>query len=219
MATASETSFETARANMVNGQVTPNQVNDRRVIAAMRTLPREAFAPIPALAYSDAELDLGQGRFMPSPMVTARLAQLVLSFEPAHILVVGAGPGYLAAVLASCGPHVVALEEERRLDKGALGAHAPKAERVTGPLAAGWPAGGPYDVILIEGAVPSIPPAFAAQLIPGGRVVAMIGGGTQAGLARVCVGEVTGAKFSTVPAFDCMAKPLPQFRLAPAFSF
>ncbi len=154
---ADQTAQDTARENMVDSQVRPNLVHDSRVIEAMRALPREAFAPSGAFAYADTDLDLGQGRYLLSPLVTARLAQLVMATNPAHVLVVGAGSGYTAALLAACGAQVVALEEDTRLDTGALARLAPKVEAVTGKLAAGWPASGPYDAILIEGAVPAIP--------------------------------------------------------------
>ena len=130
-----------ARENMVDSQVRPNQVNDRRVIDAMRALPREAFAPAGSLAYADADIDLGGGRFLLSPMVTARLAQLALADSPKHVLVVGAGSGYLAAVLAQAGAEVVALEEDARLDTGALPQAAPEVEAVTWQVC--WPVGPP----------------------------------------------------------------------------
>ncbi|GLR66309.1 protein-L-isoaspartate O-methyltransferase [Acidocella aquatica] len=208
-----------ARNKMVDGQVRPNQVSDPRVIEAMRSLPREAFAPAGALAYADTDIDLGQGRFLASPLVTARLAQLVLANNPAEVLVVGAGSGYLAAVLAACGARVVALEEEARLQGGALAQYAPEVESVCAPLAAGYPAGGPYDVIVIEGAVPAIPENFASQLAPGGRVVAILADGDEpGGLGRAVSAEAVGKEFVTVRAFDCTARILPAFRRAPAFS-
>ncbi len=208
-----------ARNHMVDGQVRPNQVSDQRVIEAMRVLPREAFAPAGALAYADADIDLGQGRFLISPLLAARLAQLALARNPAEVLVVGAGSGYLAALLTAGGARVVALEEDARLQTGALAQYAPQVEAVRGSLAAGYPAGGPYDVIVIEGAVPEIPESFAAQLAAGGRVVAILADGDEpAGLGRVVAAEAVGKEFVTVRAFDCTARALPAFRRAPAFS-
>ncbi len=208
-----------ARNKMVDGQVRPNQVSDQRVIEAMRGLPREAFAPAGVLAYADMDIDLGQGRFLAAPLLTARLAQLALASRPAEVLVVGAGSGYLAAILAACGARVVALEEEARLQNGALAQYAPQVESVRGPLVAGYPAGGPYDAIVIEGAVPEIPENFAAQLAPGGRVIAVLAEGDEpAGLGRAVSAEAVGTGFVTVRAFDCTARLLPAFRRAPAFS-
>jgi len=210
---------ELARDNMVDGQVRPNHVSDSRVIGAMRALPREDFAPPGSFAYADTDISLGGGRYLPSPMVTARLAQLALASNPAHILVIGAGSGYLAAVLAASGAHVVALEEEPRLDTGALAKHGTNVEPVTGNLRFGWPAGGPYDAIVIEGAIPAIPQILAAQLAPGGRVVAILSTtGEDGGIGRAVVAESSGTGFAAVRVFDCTARPLPAFSPAPVFS-
>jgi protein-L-isoaspartate(D-aspartate) O-methyltransferase len=212
------------RNTMVDCQVRPNHVSDVRVIGAMRDLPREAFvpadAPATANAYADADISLGHGRYLLNPQLTARLAQAALSGTPAHALVVGAGAGYLAAILASAGVEVVALEEEARLDTGALRLHGSRVEAVSGPLAAGWPAGGPYDVIVIEGAVPALPAIFAAQLTAAGRVVTVLADdGVDGGIGRAVLAEPSGAGYATLRLFDCTARLLPQFRLAPAFSF
>ena len=216
---ADQTAHDTARENMVDSQVRPNLVHDRRVIEAMRTLPREAFAPSGAVAYADTDLDLGQGRYLLSPLVTARLAQLVMATNPAHVLVVGAGSGYAAALLAVCGAQVVALEEDARLETGALARFAPKVEAVSGKLAAGWPSSGPYDAILIEGAVPAIPAVFAAQLAQAGRLVTILADHDEpAGLGRGVVAEATSNGFAAVKMFDCTARILPSFHREPEFT-
>jgi protein-L-isoaspartate(D-aspartate) O-methyltransferase len=211
---------ELERNTMVDCQVRPNHVSDTRVTGAMRTLPREAFAPAGTNPYADADIALGGGRYLFNATLTARLAQTVLSGNPAHALVLGAGSGYLAAVLGAAGVAVVALEEEVRLDTGALAEYGRNVEAVNGPLAAGWPAGGPYDVIVIEGAVPEIPAILAAQLAPNGRVVAVLADdGRQGGIGRAVLAEPAGSGYANVKLFDCTARLLPQFRLAPVFSF
>lgn len=216
---ARELERDVTRNTMVDCQVRPNHVSDMRVTGAMRALPREAFAPAGANAYSDADIPLGKGRYLFNPQLTARLAQAALARNPAHALVVGAGAGYLAAILAVAGVDVVALEEEARLDTGALALYAKTAEAASGRLAAGWPASGPYDVIIIEGAVPAIPALFAAQLAPQGVVIAVLADGGADGIGRAVLAEPAGTEFATRVMFDCTARLLPQFRQAPAFSF
>ncbi len=214
-----------ARACMVDSQVRPNQVNDSRVVEAMRTLPRQAFAPAGALAYSDADLALGHGRYLLAPMLIGRLAQLVMADNPAHVLVIGAGAGYGAAVLAACGAQVVALEEDEAMASGvttsdALATHAPAVQQATGPLLKGWPPAGPYDVIFIEGAVIEIPAILAAQLAPVGRIVTILADDAGDGaLGRAVLAEPSQGGFAKVRMFDCAARLLPAFRPAPAFSF
>ncbi len=208
------------RGNMVDSQVRPNHVHDARITAAMRSLPREAFASASPLAYADVDLPLGEGRYMPNPMLTARLAQLVLEMNPAHVLVIGAGSGYLAAVLGLGGIEVVALEEETRLTNAALATYAPKVQAVNGHLNAGWPSGSPYDVIMIEGAVLEIPDTLAAQLSPGGRVVTILADdASPEALGRAVVAQAVSGGWSAVRVFDCTAHILPQFMPAQAFSF
>jgi len=209
-----------ARETMVDSQIRPNHVNDSRVIAAMRALPREDFAPAGSLAYADADIRLGQGRFMPSPMLAARLAQAVLAGPHAHVLVAGANTGYLAAVLALCGAAVVALEDTPGLISPALSRLAPAVQQAVGPLAAGWPAGGPYDAILLEGAAPEIPAAFAAQLEPGGRVIAILAERAEpGGIGRAVTAVPSAGRFAALPLFDCTARIIPALQPAPAFSF
>jgi protein-L-isoaspartate(D-aspartate) O-methyltransferase len=216
-----EIDFALQRGKMVDCQVRPNQVNDRRIINAMRELPRELFAPAASLAYGDADIALGDGRFMLAPMLTARLAQLVLANNPAHVLVVGAGAGYMACLLAAAGASVCAVEEEARLMKPeAVATYAPGVEYVSNRLALGWPAHGPYDAILIEGAVPEIPPHFASQLTAQGRLIAILADTSAAvGLGRAVIAVPAAGGFSAVPQFDCTARTLPAFQRAPAFTF
>jgi len=209
-----------ARNTMVETQVRPNQVNDGRVIAAMRALPREAFAPAGANAYADMDIPLGGGRFMLAPMLIARLAQVVLASHPEKVLVIGAGAGYGAALLAAVGAEVVALEDETRLNTGGLAKFAPNVTQVAGPLTQGWPASGPYDAILIEGAVTEIPAPLAAQLKKPGLIVAILAKTrAAAGLGSIVVAEPSQNGFAIRPVFDCTARILPAFRPVPAFEF
>jgi protein-L-isoaspartate(D-aspartate) O-methyltransferase len=212
--------LQTARIHMVDSQVRPNQVNDSRVITAMRSLPRNEFAPAGSNSYADMDVPLGGGRFLLSPLVIARLAQVALAAHPQKILVVGAGSGYGAAVLALAGASVVALEDEVRLDTAALAKYAPTAARVSGPLAKGWAAAAPYDCILIEGAVAALPRDLADQLGNNGRMVAILAQtGAPVGLGTIVVAEPGCDGFASRRLFDCTARILPQFQPAAVFEF
>lgn len=216
--------FADARNYMVDSQLRPNKVTDGRIIGAMRRLPRERFLPpgLWHLAYVDEDVPLGNGRVLMEPMVLARLIQLAVPMPGERALVVAAGTGYGAAVLASCGLRVTALEEDRRLAelaRATLGAVAPEITVVSGPLAAGWSAGAPYDVILIEGAVHEIPGAISEQLrADGGRLVAVLRENGERTSAAV-LAERTPAGLRAQPMFDCATPDLPSLRPAPVFEF
>ena len=220
---ASATDFSEARERMVDGQIRPNRVSDPRVLQAMRTIPREHFLPprLASLAYIDAEVELGNGRVLMAPLAIARLVQLANIRRGARTLVVGAGTGYGAALLAACGAAVTALEEDAALldiARPALSACAPSVAVVVGPLAQGWPAGAPWHLVFIEGAAPSIPAAIAGQLHPeSGRLVGVLAGGGRPGSA--VLGERSSAGFAVRPMFDCATPLLPQLVAKPEFVF
>jgi protein-L-isoaspartate(D-aspartate) O-methyltransferase len=212
-----------SRLNMVDSQVRPNRVTDPRILGAMRTLRRERFLPpeLAPFAYIDEDVPLGRGRVLVEPMVTARLIQLLEPQPGERALVVAAGVGYGAAVLAACGVRVVALEEDERLlalARPALMSNAPGVTLVAGALAEGWPSEAPYDLILIEGAVPTPPPAVAAQLLQEvGRLVTVLRKPGEPGQA--VLGEVNEAGLQLRPAFDCATPLIPSLVPPPAFTF
>jgi protein-L-isoaspartate(D-aspartate) O-methyltransferase len=215
-----------ARNRMVDSQIRPNRVADPRILDAMRHLPRERFLPPAqlALAYADQNVPLGGGRVLLQPMALARLLQAAEPVGGEKALVVGGGPGYTAALLAAIGCQVTALEEPGTLldfARDALGQVAQGVEVVSGPLPAGWPAGAPYGLIVIDGAVPEVPTALASQLDREyGRLLTIItpnGMTNRTGLAVQA--EPTPAGVSVRPLFDCSCPVLPAFALAPAFEF
>lgn len=215
-------SFADARKNMVDSQVHPNRVTDPRILAAMRALPRERFVPanVAQLAYSDEDVPLGNGRYLMEPMVLAKLLQAANLNEGERALVVAAGTGYSAAVLAACGCRVIATEDDAALlaiAQGILPAEAPNVTLINAAPAAGQPAQGPYDLILIDGSVPEIPGSLAKQVKQtGGRIMATI----DYGRVTTAVRAERGAEGLTVTKlFDCGTPALPSLRKAPAFAF
>ncbi|MGH7077024.1 MAG: protein-L-isoaspartate O-methyltransferase family protein [Acetobacteraceae bacterium] len=215
--------FALARKYMVESQVRPNQVTDPRILAAIGRLPRERFVPPEraAVAYSDAAVPLGAGRVLLAPMELARLIQLARPAAGERALVVAAGTGYGAAVLADCGAAVTALEDDPRLlaiARAMLPAVTPAVAIVEGPLAAGWPAGAPWDIVVIEGAVEEIPVAIVGQLnLETGRIVTVLRPGP--GLGQIVLGRPSGRGLAIGTFFDCAAPLLPSLRPAPAFTF
>jgi protein-L-isoaspartate(D-aspartate) O-methyltransferase len=213
--------FAVARDLMVEGQLRPSKVADRRVLDAMRSLPRERFVPaaLASLAYIDDDLEVAPRRFMLKPLVLARLIQLAAPIGGEAALVVGAGTGYGAAVLAACGVQVIACEQDPALRELARSALA-GIEGVTmqaSPLADGWAARAPYDLVLIEGAVRAIPERLARQVAATGRLVTVIapaGGGSYAVIAEPSAGGL-----AIRPAFDAAAPLLPALLPTPSFAF
>jgi protein-L-isoaspartate(D-aspartate) O-methyltransferase len=215
--------FALARRMMVDGQVRTRDVFDTNLLAAMAEIPRERFVPPEqaALAYVDRNISLtAQGsRCLLQPMVLAHLLQATDIAEDEHVLDVGCATGYTAAVLARLAGTVVALEEDRTLAafaRRALGELAPQVKLVEGPLHAGWPDLGPYDVIVVEGAAEVIPPALFGQLKDGGRLVTIDGVRPGAKAAVYC--SVKG-EVSFRPLIEAAAPMLPGFAKPPAFVF
>jgi protein-L-isoaspartate(D-aspartate) O-methyltransferase len=228
--------FRAARRAMVDGQIRTNGVTDLDLIGAMLDVPREAFVPErqTAVAYLDRDLSLpspsAAPRYLIKPEVTAKLIQAADVTPQDRVLVVGAATGYSAAILSRLAAAVVALEEDPGLAEAAqanlrhLG--VANVTVATGSLSAGWSAMAPYDFILVEGGVETIPQALFDQLSTGGRLVTVVyeGSGDAAGpvdgkvgkatLYRDVKGEVAGRAL-----FDASAPLLPGFAKARAFVF
>jgi protein-L-isoaspartate(D-aspartate) O-methyltransferase len=214
---------ETARANMIESQLRPNKVTDERVIEAFSRLRRELFVAehLRGVAYVDEDLPLGRGRYLMEPMVAARLLQALMPDRKETALVVGAGVGYQAALLASLTRSVIALEEDEelaRLGRAALVDHRiASVIYVETSLAAGHRQRAPYDVILFGGAVAEIPPEVAAQLAEGGRMAAVLRPG--AGMGRATLTTRTGGVLAQRVIFDAATPLLPGFVPKSAFVF
>ncbi len=218
---AAETSAM-ARQMMVDSQVRPNKVTDPRILAAMRALPREAFLPasLAARAYADEDVPLGSGRVMPEPMVIARMVQVAGLRRGERVLVVAAGTGYGAAVIAACGVEVTALENDPGLlaiAQVALASYAADVALVSGALEAGWKDAAPYDCVFVEGAVEELPAVIADQVNRNGRLVMIRSHGTR--MAQCVVGRPTARGLNFIPEFDCAVPPLPAMRRRAEFVF
>lgn len=217
--------FTQARRTMVDSQLRTFDVNDISLLDAMDDVPREHFV-LPGreqLAYSDLELPVSEGadrRFMLSPMVLARLIQALEIDGGDQVLDVASGRGYSSAVLSELGAYVTALEADGTLAEAARSAlKAAGSERVTletGDLADGFAASGPYDAILVNGALEVRPEALLRQLKNGGRLACVVGQG-RSGRATLFVRS--GDTFGERSLFDAAAPVLDAFRAKPGFVF
>jgi protein-L-isoaspartate(D-aspartate) O-methyltransferase len=215
--------YAAARFNMVEGQIRPNKVTNAALVDAMMTLPRELFVPGDRrpMAYVDEDLAIGNGRFLMEPMVFARLVNDTAPDKQSVVLDIGCGTGYSAAILARVAGTVVALESDESLAAQATAAlktvGADNAVVVRGPLAAGLAGQGPYDVILIGGAVAEVPEALTAQLAEGGRLAAIVA--PRAGLSRATLFEKVGGVVSRRELFDAASPYLVGFEPQAGFTF
>jgi protein-L-isoaspartate(D-aspartate) O-methyltransferase len=207
--------YAEARAAMVEGQLRPQGVTDRGVLEAMSEVPRERFVPEQsrALAYIDRAVALGSGRFLPAPAILGELLTQMMPERGQRALVVGAGTGYSAAILARMGLDVVGVESVPEL---AARAKELGVDVVEAPLEGGHRKGAPYDQILIDGAVEHIPDAIVGQLADGGRLgTALI----DRSISRLIVGRKAGGAFGYLTLSDAGSPALPGFARPKAFTF
>jgi protein-L-isoaspartate(D-aspartate) O-methyltransferase len=207
--------FAAARRAMVENQLRPVGVSDPLVLDAMGSVAREQFVPEDSrpLAYADRSIAIGEGRSLAAPAVLGQLLTQLAPKPGERALVVGAGTGYAAAVLAAIGCEVAALESSTGLAARARELGLTIAE---GPLEAGHKAGAPYDLILIDGAVEFIPDAIVAQLADGGRLGAAL---AEDGITRLIVGQKVAGAFGYLSIADAGVAALPGFSRPRGFRF
>jgi protein-L-isoaspartate(D-aspartate) O-methyltransferase len=212
-----------ARFHMVESQLRPNKVTDERVIDAFTRLRRELFVPttLRGVAYTDADLPIGNGRFLMQPMVAARLLQAAAVGPKDTVLVVGAGVGYEAGLASLLARSVVALEEDpelARIGRSALVDHRiASVTYVEAPQPRGHRQQSPYNVILFAGAVAAIPREISDQLADGGRVAVVLRPQQRVGHATLITR--TGGVLAQRVMFDASTPLLLGFDAQPGFVF
>lgn len=215
------TDYAARRTMMVDAQVRPSDVTKFPIIEAMLAVPRELFVPQDRkeAAYLGENISLGGNRVLLEPRTLAKMLD-ALDVQPDELVLdIAAGQGYAAAVLSHLAEAVVAVEEDGALSADSqqilsdLGADAVVLQEAK--LSEGAPEMGPYDVILVEGAVEHMPDAITEQLKEGGRMAAIFSEG-HLGVARI--GYKIDGKMSWRFAFNAGAPVLPGFERHAAFT-
>lgn len=215
----SEITAAEMRSAMIDSQLRTNDVTDPAVVGAMAAVPREAHVPaaFASVAYMDRAIALGAGRALNAPLVTGRMLVAAAIRPGMRVLIVGSATGYTAALLAALGAEVHAVEEQGELMAAAKAAAAnDRINWVAGPLAAGAPDAAPFDRIIVEGAVETLPDALVMQLADGGRLVAARRDGA---VTRLVEGVKVGGTVALRSFADMDVAPLPGFAAPAGFQF
>jgi protein-L-isoaspartate(D-aspartate) O-methyltransferase len=166
---------------MVRDQIAARGVRDPKVLEAMRTVPRHRFVPgeLAAEAHADRPLPIGAGQTISQPYIVAAMAEALELTGSERVLEVGAGSGYMAAVLSMLAREVRAMELEPGLVQKAAqvlaGLGCANVHLRCGDGALGWPEHAPYDAIVLSCAAPAIPPDLCDQLATDGRIILPMG--------------------------------------------
>jgi protein-L-isoaspartate(D-aspartate) O-methyltransferase len=169
------------RDRMVERQVARRGIRDPNVLRAMREVPRDAFVPegLQEFAYEDSPLPIEAGQTISQPYIVALMIEAAGVRRGDHVLEIGAGSGYAAAVISRIAERVYAVERHDELTRLAAGRMRrlgyDNVEIKTGDGTRGWAEAGPFDVVLVAAGGPAIPQPLKEQLDLGGRLVMPVG--------------------------------------------
>ncbi|KQU81326.1 MULTISPECIES: protein-L-isoaspartate O-methyltransferase [unclassified Rhizobacter] len=214
---------EQARFNMIEQQIRPWDVLDPGVLALLGVIKREDFVPAAyrAMAFMDTEVPLPGGQQMLAPRVEARLLQELNVRRHERVLEIGAGSGFMAALLSHKARQVVTLEivpELARLaGENLRRAAVANVSVVEGDGSKKLPTAGPFDVILLSGSVAAVPSSLLGELKVGGRLAAIVG--QEPVMRATLVTRVGEADFRSVELFDTVAPRLLGFDEPSRFHF
>lgn len=172
--------FSAIRRRMAD-RIARRGIRNQSVLDALKTIPRHAFvAPEDSVqAYEDRPLPISENQTISQPFIVALMLEAAELRPESHVLEIGAGSGYAAALIAHIAKQVHSVERSQTLANEA--AERLKALGITnvaihhGDGNAGWAETAPYDAILVTAASREVPPALIAQLAPGGRLIIPIG--------------------------------------------
>ncbi len=169
------------RDEMVKSQIARRGVRDERVLAAMRTVPREFFVELNDLEFAlcDGPLPIGCGQTISQPYIVAYMTEMLELKGTDHVLEIGTGSGYQTAVLAELAAEVYTIEIIEELSRKAEGRLREQdygnVRFRTGDGSLGWPEAAPFDAIMITAAPDRAPEPLIAQLAEGGRMIVPVG--------------------------------------------
>jgi protein-L-isoaspartate(D-aspartate) O-methyltransferase len=199
---------------MVDTQVRPSDVTKFPIIDAMLSVPREAFVPssMREAAYIGENLDIGGGRVLLEPRTLAKMLD-VLDIKPTEVILdIAPGLGYSTAVLAHMAEFVIGVEDDESRAEEAQSILSEQgidnAAIISGALAEGAAKSGPYDVIILQGAVEVLPDSLLAQLKDGGRIVSIF---VEGDLGVVRIGYKMDQRINWRMAFNAGAPVLTGF--------
>ncbi|MFC1505381.1 protein-L-isoaspartate(D-aspartate) O-methyltransferase [Thermodesulfobacteriota bacterium] len=176
-----DSGFAAARYAMVEQQIAARGIDDPRVLAALRKVPRHRFVPrrLWPKAYADHPLPIGEGQTISQPYIVALMSASLELQGSEHVLEIGTGSGYQAAVLACLSKRVTTIEIKEKLHRKASATlHILGFENVVTVAGDGYfgqPAGAPFDCIMITAAVDHIPPPLLKQLKNNGKLILPLG--------------------------------------------
>jgi protein-L-isoaspartate(D-aspartate) O-methyltransferase len=214
---------EQARFNMIEQQIRPWEVLDQGVLSLLAVVRREEFVPpaYRALAFIDTEVPLTDHQCMLAPRVEARLLQELQLQPHENALEIGAGSGYMAALMAHQSQRVTTLEirpalaamARANLQRAGIGnAHVVEADGAKGHAAQA-----PFDAIVLSGSVAEAPAALLAQLKVGGRLVAIVG--QEPVMQALLITRVAEQQYKRIELFDTVAPRLDGFGEPTRFHF
>ena len=212
-----------ARHNMVEQQIRPWEVFDRRVLELLREIPREAFVPenYRGLAYAETAIPLSHGGRMMTPTVEARLLQALQLSPSDDILEIGTGSGFLTACLARLGHRVISIDihsentEQARQRLEQLGID--NVTLLSGHGLGDLPTEGHFDAIAITGSLPALPEELIHRLSVGGRLFVVTG--KRPAMTAQLVTRVGDEQWRTETLFETDLPPLAQRAAEHPFKF
>jgi protein-L-isoaspartate(D-aspartate) O-methyltransferase len=215
--------IEQARFNMIEQQIRPWNVLDQDVLDLLHVVKREQFVPqaYQNLAFADVEIPLPGGEAMLDPKIEARILQELKLQKHENVLEVGAGSGYMAALMAHKARHVTTVEISPEIkalaEQNIQRAGIANVSVVEGNGANGWEKDAPYDVIVISGGLENLSETFLKQLKVGGRIAAFVG--RAPAMQCVLVTRVSDAAYDTITVFETNVKMLSGAPTVSRFTF